>query len=72
MEWVAPMYNEYPNAVKFVPVPLATDKTIKNGKSHYANLLKEQNYYLDQYKCFQIGGYAQCKSGKSNSERLVS
>eukprot|EP00957_Ditylum_brightwellii_P127561 9727679-Ditylum_brightwellii.AAC.1 len=28
MKWVAPLSNDYPNAVKFVPTLLATDKTI--------------------------------------------
>eukprot|EP00957_Ditylum_brightwellii_P056872 4311568-Ditylum_brightwellii.AAC.1 len=41
---------------KFVPANLPYDKSIHNGKHHYANLLKEQNQYLANYKDFCIGG----------------
>eukprot|EP00957_Ditylum_brightwellii_P097187 7401330-Ditylum_brightwellii.AAC.2 len=40
---------------KFVPANLPFDKSICDGKQHYANLLKEQNQYLANYKDFCIG-----------------
>eukprot|EP00957_Ditylum_brightwellii_P199358 15195645-Ditylum_brightwellii.AAC.1 len=55
IKWVAPTSSAYQNVVKFVPAPLVTDQTIKNSKSHYADLLKEQNYYSKQYTYFCIG-----------------
>eukprot|EP00957_Ditylum_brightwellii_P120223 9173348-Ditylum_brightwellii.AAC.1 len=56
MEWVALSSNEYLSNVKPVPASLVMDKTIKNGKLHYTNLLREQNYYLKQCEDFQIDG----------------
>eukprot|EP00957_Ditylum_brightwellii_P057952 4393766-Ditylum_brightwellii.AAC.1 len=41
---------------KFVPANLPYDKSIHDGKQHYANLLKEQNQCLVNYKDFHIGG----------------
>eukprot|EP00957_Ditylum_brightwellii_P114778 8752539-Ditylum_brightwellii.AAC.1 len=40
---------------KFVPANLPYDKSIHDGKQHYANLLKEQNQYLANYEDFHIG-----------------
>eukprot|EP00957_Ditylum_brightwellii_P139344 10620037-Ditylum_brightwellii.AAC.1 len=42
--------------LKFVPANLPYDKSIHDGKQHYANLLKAQNQYLANYKDFHIGG----------------
>eukprot|EP00957_Ditylum_brightwellii_P003625 274400-Ditylum_brightwellii.AAC.1 len=41
---------------KFELAKLPYDKSICNGKHHYANLLKEQNQNLANYKDFCIGG----------------
>eukprot|EP00957_Ditylum_brightwellii_P151120 11507001-Ditylum_brightwellii.AAC.1 len=41
---------------KLVPTNLPCDKSIRDGKQHCANLLKEQNQYLANYKDFCIGG----------------
>eukprot|EP00957_Ditylum_brightwellii_P154425 11751409-Ditylum_brightwellii.AAC.1 len=41
---------------KFILANFPYDKSICNGKQHYANLLKEQNRYLANYKDFSIGG----------------
>eukprot|EP00957_Ditylum_brightwellii_P182926 13934115-Ditylum_brightwellii.AAC.1 len=44
------------SSFKLVPASLTHDKSICNGKQHYANLLKEQNQYLVNYKDFCISG----------------
>eukprot|EP00957_Ditylum_brightwellii_P024135 1819844-Ditylum_brightwellii.AAC.1 len=41
---------------KFILAHLPYDKSIHDGKQHYANLLKEQNQYLTKYKDFCISG----------------
>eukprot|EP00957_Ditylum_brightwellii_P210580 15365133-Ditylum_brightwellii.AAC.1 len=41
---------------KFIPANLPYDKSICDGKQRYANLLKEQNQYLANYKDVCIGG----------------
>eukprot|EP00957_Ditylum_brightwellii_P201743 15327042-Ditylum_brightwellii.AAC.1 len=40
---------------KFIPANLPYEKSICDEKQHYANLLKEQNQYLANYKDFCIG-----------------
>eukprot|EP00957_Ditylum_brightwellii_P176742 13462039-Ditylum_brightwellii.AAC.1 len=41
---------------KFLRVNLPYDKSIRDGKQNYAQLLTEQNQYLSNYKDFRIGG----------------
>eukprot|EP00957_Ditylum_brightwellii_P161967 12331359-Ditylum_brightwellii.AAC.1 len=41
---------------KFLPANLPYDKSIRNGKLHYATLLKQQNQYLSKYEDFGAGG----------------
>eukprot|EP00957_Ditylum_brightwellii_P145427 11074276-Ditylum_brightwellii.AAC.1 len=43
---------------KFVPTNLPHDKSIHDGKQHYANLLKKQSQYLANYKDFCIGDFS--------------
>eukprot|EP00957_Ditylum_brightwellii_P077287 5873341-Ditylum_brightwellii.AAC.1 len=40
----------------FPPANLPYDKSIKDGKQNDAQILKEQNQYLSNYKDFRIGG----------------
>eukprot|EP00957_Ditylum_brightwellii_P109365 8342921-Ditylum_brightwellii.AAC.1 len=41
---------------KFIPANLPYDKSIHDGKQHYANLLKAQNQYLANHNNFLIDG----------------
>eukprot|EP00957_Ditylum_brightwellii_P049334 3743253-Ditylum_brightwellii.AAC.1 len=41
---------------KFLLANLPYDKSIRDGKQNYLQLLKEQNQYLSNYEDFRIGG----------------
>eukprot|EP00957_Ditylum_brightwellii_P045456 3446002-Ditylum_brightwellii.AAC.1 len=41
---------------KFLLASLLYEKSIRDGKIQYAQLLKEQNHFLGNYKDFRIGG----------------
>eukprot|EP00957_Ditylum_brightwellii_P105992 8085642-Ditylum_brightwellii.AAC.1 len=51
---VAPHVSHH--GFKFLPANLPYDKSVHNGKLHYATLLKEQNQYLLKYEDFRVGG----------------
>eukprot|EP00957_Ditylum_brightwellii_P126472 9640587-Ditylum_brightwellii.AAC.1 len=73
MMWV--VHNVDHSGFKFLPVSLPYDKSIWDGKMHYAQLLKEQNQFLGNYKDFRIGGISEdmidTKFGESTLRDLL-
>eukprot|EP00957_Ditylum_brightwellii_P153453 11678909-Ditylum_brightwellii.AAC.1 len=57
MMWVAPHVDH--SGFKFLPASLPYDKSNQNGKLQYAQLLKEQNQFVVNYKDFCIGGISE-------------
>eukprot|EP00957_Ditylum_brightwellii_P031693 2403757-Ditylum_brightwellii.AAC.1 len=44
------------SSIIILPANLQYDKSIRDGRQNYTQLLKEQNHYLSNYKDFRIGG----------------
>eukprot|EP00957_Ditylum_brightwellii_P044615 3382847-Ditylum_brightwellii.AAC.1 len=51
---ITPHVNSH--GFKFLPAKLPYDKSIRDRKQNYAQLLKEQNQYLSNYEDCRIGG----------------
>eukprot|EP00957_Ditylum_brightwellii_P114664 8744369-Ditylum_brightwellii.AAC.1 len=42
--------------IKFIPSNVPYNKSLPNATAKYADLLREQNLYLERYDDFKIGG----------------
>eukprot|EP00957_Ditylum_brightwellii_P051686 3919052-Ditylum_brightwellii.AAC.1 len=56
MESIAPTLSDLLKSdIKFIPTHMLYDKSFPNAAAKYADLLCEQNLYLERYDDFKIG-----------------
>eukprot|EP00957_Ditylum_brightwellii_P203665 15335684-Ditylum_brightwellii.AAC.1 len=57
MEYIAPTLSDLLKSdIKFIPVHMPYDKSLPNATAKFADLLREQNLYLERYDDFKIRG----------------
>eukprot|EP00957_Ditylum_brightwellii_P020607 1553335-Ditylum_brightwellii.AAC.1 len=57
MEYIAPTLSDLLKSdIKFIPAHMPVDKSLPNAAAKYADLLCEQNLYLERYDDFKIRG----------------
>eukprot|EP00957_Ditylum_brightwellii_P009775 737080-Ditylum_brightwellii.AAC.1 len=58
MEYITPTFSDLLKSdMKFIPVHMSYDKSLPNAAAKYADLLCEQNLYLERYDDFKSEEY---------------
>eukprot|EP00957_Ditylum_brightwellii_P040752 3084546-Ditylum_brightwellii.AAC.1 len=57
MEYIAPTSSDsLKSDIKFIPSNISCNKSFPNVAAKYADLLRDQDLYLERYDDFKIGG----------------